>query len=329
MNSTTIRRASAAVIVTTTGLMSACGAPSSSESSTDSYPQKTIDVIVPYPAGGGSDIIARAIVDQVNKQGDLGQQLQVVNKGGGAGLVGMTEMVNAKSDGYTISISPAGPVSLTPAMSKVSYDPVTDITYIAGVTSGGPLVAVPASSPYQTIEELLADAKTKPGQITMGGGPPAYEIPITMLEEKAGVKFSHVAYDGDAATTTAILGGNLDATLTQNAAALPQVKAGTMRVLATVGSDRSPFLPDVPTASESGIDVEWESRYGVYAPAGVPDAIVETLAKQVKKALASPELKQTATSTGLDLVFRSGPEQKKVAQEQLKAVAKLKKAGLL
>jgi tripartite-type tricarboxylate transporter receptor subunit TctC len=323
------RAAAAATLIVTSSLLGACGAPASSSGDSAAYPTKTIDVIVPYPAGGGSDIIARAIVDEINAEGDLGEQLQIVNKGGGAGLVGMTEMVNAEPDGYTISISPLGPVALHPGMAEVEYDPMTDIEFIAGLTKGGSLIAVPASSPYQTLEDLVEAAKAEPGQITFGGGPPAYDIPRALLEEETGATFSHVAYEGDAATTTAILGGNLDVTFTQAAAALPQVKAGTMRVLATVGSERSSFFPEVPTATESGIDVVWEAPYGVYAPAGVPDEVVETLAAAVDAAVGSDALQEKAEATGLSLIFRSGTEQKEVATEQLDTVVGLKDSGLL
>lgn len=319
----------ATVLSAVAGLLGACGAPSVGASDSDTYPTRTIDVIVPYQAGGGSDIIARALVDEINGESDLGQQLQVVNKGGGAGLVGMTEMVEAKPDGYTISISPVGPVSLHPAMTDVPYDPMADISYISGITSGGPLIAVSADSPYETIDDLIEDAKARPGQISMGGGPPAYDIPRAMFEDEADVTFSHVAYDGDAATTTAILGDNLDATFTQNAAALPQVEAGKMRVLATVGGERSPFLTDVPTLKESGFDVVSESSYGVYAPSDIPSDVIETLAPVFESALNSEHLQEQAEATGIVLQYRDGEAQKTLMQEQLDAVKELKASGLI
>lgn len=309
------------------GLLSACGAPGGTGDDQDAYPQKTIDVVVPYPAGGGSDVIARALVDEINAGGNLEYDLQVVNKAGGAGIVGLTEMINSKADGYTISISPSGPVSLHPAMADVAYDPMTDLTFIAGLTRGGALIAVPGSSPYQTIEDLVAAAKANPGTITMGEGPPAYQIPLALLESATGAEFSHVDFDGDAATTTAILGGNIDATLTQTAAAIPQVAAGTMRVLATVGSERSALLPDVPTLAESDIDVDFEAPYGVYAPAGVPDEVVETLAAEVQTAVESKALKEKASAAGLELKFSSGADLKKTSEALLESVAKLKESG--
>ena len=310
------------------GVLAACGAPGEGSTASD-YPEKTVDVIVPYPAGGGSDVIARNLVDEINNGGDLGQKLQVINKPGGAGIVGVTEMVNAKPDGYTISISPPGPIYMHPALTDTPYDPLKDLTFVAGVTGGGPMVVVPADSPYQTIEDLIGAAKANPGSITMGGGPPAYAIPLALLTEQTGAQFQGVAFEGDAAMMTAILGHNIDATLNQAAGALPQVSAGTVRVLALFAPERSPLLPDVPTMIESGYDVTGEAKYAMYAPAGVPDEVVDVLTEAVKKATASTALKEKSEAVGIELAYTTPGGLKDYVTKEFEQVKKLVDSGAI
>lgn len=318
-----------AVTVLTAGVLASCGAPASSSDETSDYPTKTVDVIVPYPAGGGSDVIARNLVDEINANGDLGQELQVINKPGGAGIVGITEMINAKADGYTIAISPPGPIYMHPAMSDTAYDPLKDLAFVAGVTSGGPMIAVPAASPYQTIGDLIEAAKASPDSITMGGGPPAYAIPMALLAAETGAKFKTVPFEGDAAMITAVLGQNVDATVTQASGVLPQVTAGTIRVLAVFGAERSALLPDVPTMAESGIDVTADARYAMYTPAGVPDDVIETLSSAVETAIGSAELKEKSANVGIELSFSDSAGLAKFVKDEYATVKKLADSGAL
>lgn len=298
----TIRRSVVAVALLFTS--AACGV-SNEGADPDSYPQQTIDVIVPLPAGGASDTIARALVDAVNASGDLPEKLQVINRDGGGGVVGASEVLNAKPDGYTIAIGPEGSITLQPLVEDVSYDPL-DMTPIAQVTKGPVAIAVPADSPYQNIDDLIDAAIKKPGSISFGEGPLVYAVALASLERATGVTFKNVDYEGDAASTIALLGGNVDVAMTQSAAILSQVNAGKLRVLAVGGDERSNFLPDTPTLQESGIDVQATGVNGIFGPAGLPDQIVEKLTSAFVTAMETPEFQELAQTAGLDIAIGDG-----------------------
>lgn len=296
------RTARTALVVCTVllvgGLASACGV--SEEESADTYPSRPVEVIVPFPAGGGGDAIARGLVDAVNASGSLDEDVQVVNRDGGGGVVGTAEVLGAEPDGYTLEFAAEGPITLQPAIGEVPYEPL-DMTPIAQVSRGSVVIAVPGDSPFRTIDDLLRAAKRQPGRIGMGEGPAAYAVAAAQLEKKAGVRFKRVDFEGDAASTTALLGGNVDATMTQPAAILGQVKSGDIRALAVTGSERIPFLPEVPTLVESGVDVVSLGVYGVFGPAGIPGDVARKLSDAFADAMASDEFASVAESVGVTI----------------------------
>ncbi|WP_219412460.1 Bug family tripartite tricarboxylate transporter substrate binding protein [Pseudonocardia nigra] len=278
-------------------VLASCAAPGGSA---EDYPTRPVDVIVPYPAGGGSDALARALVDSVNATDVLAEELRVVNRGGGGGVVGVSEILSARPDGYTIGFAPEGPITLSPAVEDVPYDPLA-LTPIMQITEGAILVAVPASSPFRTADDLVEAARSAPGTVGLGEGPLSYALTATLLERAAGVQFNRIDFEGDAAATTALLGDNVDAALTQTAAVFPQVQAGSVRVLAATGAERSPFFPDVPTLSEAGYDVASGGIYAMFGPEGIPDDVVQKLTTAVEQALESPELAKVAEASGLGI----------------------------
>lgn len=307
-------------------VMTACGAPNSGAAS-DAYPTRPVDVIVPYPPGGGSDAIARALVDSVNASGDLEHELQIVNRDGGGGVVGTSEVLNAEPDGQTIAFAPEGPITLQPAVEDVPYEPL-DMTPIMQITNGPVVIAVPGDSPYKTVEDLVAAAEKDPGEVGMGEGPLTYSRTVSLLEEaSSGAEFKRVDFEGDAASTTAILGNNIDATMTQIQAVLPQHKAGKVRVLAVTSSERSEFLPDVPTLEESGYDVETGAVYAVFGPAGMPSDVVDQLTATFEKALASPEFTKIADAAGLPISPASGDELMTYFEERTEEAERIAESG--
>lgn len=291
----------AALLVTA----SACGV-SETEDAAD-FPTRTIDVIVPYPAGGGSDVLARALVDTVNESGDLDEKLQIVNRDGGGGVVGVGETLSADPDGYTLTLAPEGPITMQPQVTDVSYDPLA-MTPIVQVTRGPVVLAVPDDSPYKTLEDLLTAARSNPGEISIGEGPLSYAVPTAQLEQIEDVEFSHVDYEGDAASTTALLGGNVDSTFTQISGVLPQVKSGDVRVLAVGGDERSTFLPDVPTFAEAGSDIQATAVYAVFGPGGVPEEVVDKLSDAFLAAVEADSFQEIAASAGLPIEPAEGEE---------------------
>ena len=286
---------------------SSTGASGAADPAGSSYPERTIEVVVPYPAGGGSDVLARALVEAVNSDGGLGADMQIVNRAGGAGVAGTSEVLSAQADGYTIGFGPEGPVTLAPAVEDVPYDALA-MTPLLQVTESLPILAVPGDSPYRSLQDLVDAALASPGQISMGEGPLSYAVPVTLLERNSGAEFNRIDYEGDAASLTALLGGNVDATITQVAAVLPQVESGGVRVLGILGEQRSEFLPEVPTVQEEGFDVVWSVAYFLYGPDGLPENVLDALVEAFGSAAESETFEQVAQTAGLSIELTGAEE---------------------
>jgi putative tricarboxylic transport membrane protein len=293
MSARSVRRRVALVALVAVGLLAACGRPAGG-----AYPARDVQVVVPYPAGSAIDATARALVDVINKQGKLGRRMQVVNKEGGAGSVGTTAVLNAKPDGYTVGILPDGPLTLVPLTEDVSYDPKS-ATVLSEVTTSPVLFAVPAGSPYRNVGDLVAAAKAKPESITMGDGPLNYTVPAQKFEQLTGTRFKHIKFDGDQATATALLGGNLDVGVMQLAGVTAQLKAGKLRVLGVASVAPVDLARDIPTFRKQDVDLEWEAYNVVVAPKGLPDDARKKLADVVDAAVNSVEFADAAHELGL------------------------------
>ncbi|MFI7673181.1 tripartite tricarboxylate transporter substrate binding protein [Actinophytocola sp. NPDC049390] len=293
MSARSVRRGVALVAIIAL-LATACGRPGQG----GGYPARDVQVVVPYPAGSAIDATARALVDVINKQGELGKRLQVVNKEGGAGSVGTTAVLTAKPDGHTIGILPDGPLTLIPHTEEVSYDP-GKVTVLSEVTTSPVLFAVPGDSPYQDVADLVAAAKADPGTITMGDGPLNYAIPAQKFEQLTDTRFKHIKFDGDQATTTALLGGNVDVGVMQLAGATAQLKSGKLRVLGIASTDPVDLAPDVPTFGAQDVDLDWAAYNVVVAPAGLPSDVEKKLADVFDAAVHSVEFTDAARELGL------------------------------
>jgi tripartite-type tricarboxylate transporter receptor subunit TctC len=276
------------------------------------YPTRDVQVIVPYPAGSAIDATTRALAEVINDQGKLGRRVQVVNRAGGAGSVGTTAVLNAKPDGQTIAIVPDGPLTLLPSTEKVSYDPKA-ITVISEVTTSPVLFAVPGDSPYKNIGDLVAAAKARPGEITMGDGPLNYAVPAGKFETLTGTKFKHVKFNGDQATTTALLGHNVDVGVMQLAGGMAQMKAGKLRALAIAAAEPIDLAPDIPTFDQQNVALEWEAYNVVIAPKGLPADVQKKLADVFGSAIKSQEFATAAQKLGLVVSGADG----KTAQDLL------------
>jgi tripartite-type tricarboxylate transporter receptor subunit TctC len=288
------RVALVAIVVVGALVATACGRPGQGAA----YPARDVQVVVPYPAGSAIDATARALVDVINEQGKLGKRVQVVNKEGGAGSVGTTAVLNAKPDGYTIGILPDGPLTLIPHTEEVSYDPVKS-TVLSEVTTSPVLFAVPGDSPYQDIGDLVDAAKANPGTITMGDGPLNYAVPAQKFEQLTDTKFKHIKFDGDQATTTALLGGNVAVGVMQLAGVTAQLKSGKLRVLAVASTGPVDLAPDIPTFGSQDVDLEWEAYNVVMAPDGLPADVEKKLTDVFEAAVNSVEFADAARELGL------------------------------
>ncbi len=272
------------------------------------YPGKPVRIVVPFAPGGGSDFIARFIAQRLTES--FGKQVVVENKPGAGGVIGIEAGIKSPADGYTLVLI-ASSYTVNPAVYKIHFDPLADITPIIQI-SQGPLVAVVRPSlPVKTTRELIALAKAKPGQINFAssGQGSIIHLATELFDSMAGVKMSHVPYKGTGPALTDTLGGQTDVFFSSTATAMPHIQAGKLRAIAVTTAKRIPALPDVPTVAESGVPgydvVLW---HGLIGPKGLPRAVVERINGDVTKVL---QLKETAEQLKSDGVAPAGgtPEQ--------------------
>jgi len=251
-----------------------------------SFPARPIKLICPWPAGGSSDIVMRALGESASKA--LGVQVVVENKPGASGMLGPNELVKAAADGYTLSQITIG-VARLPHMQKMQFDPLRDFTYIACLTGYTFGIVVKADSPHKTIADLVKFAKANPGKFSYGstGNGTTPHLAVEEFASKAGIQLTHVPFKGSSDGLQALLGGHIDAHSDATGWA-PHVEAGTMRLLATYGSKRTKRWPKVPTLNELGYDTVSDSPFGIAGPRGMDPKVVRKLQDAFKKTLSDP-----------------------------------------
>lgn len=264
------------------------------------FPTKPIRLIVPSPAGGEPDTLARLVAQQMSA--DLRQPVIVENKAGAGGLIGIAALANSKPDGYTIGVSYQAALSLSPhLLVKKLFDPLTDIAGIGLISVSGNALMVPAKSPISSYADLVQRAKASPGTMNFGswGDGSAGHISGEIMKRYAGISMQHVAYKGSSEALMGMLAGDLDATFGGWALASAQAKAGAVRVLAVTSPERASMFPDAPTFQELGIPFGLNSWYGVVAPAGVPAAVVQRLQASVEKAVGQESVAASLKAMGM------------------------------
>ena len=274
-----------------------------------SYPNRPVRIIVPWPPGGGTDIFARAISEKLQQY--LGQPFPVENRPGVAGNIGATTVARSAPDGYTIMIATIT-LATNPALyTSLDFDATKDlagITLIAGVPH---MLVVNPAVPAKTVKELIALAKQKPGKLTYasaGVGSP-FQIAAELFKQKAGVNILHVPYKGGGPAVADVIGDHVDMTFANLLAVLPQARAGRVRALAVTSGKRSSAAPEVPTMAEAGLSgYEFTSWFGAFAPAGTPRPVVNKLNAAIVKALKSPEVSAQLSQQGADLIANSPEE---------------------
>jgi len=258
------------------------------------YPDRPIKMIVPWAAGGDTDAISRVFASAIEKQ--LGQPVVAVNVGGASGTVGAREGKNAPKDGYTI-------ISIHDYIHTTYHTGVADLTYkdfepICLMTSTPNIVAAYGKAPWNSMKELLEDARKRPEQITVGVslGSTSHFFPA-MIAQAAGIKWKYVSYEGTAPRMTALLGGHImvgETNLTQ----LDKVRAGQLKMLAIATDQRSAEIPDVPTLKELGLDIQYGVNRGLVAPKGTPEAVLARLEDACGKAAKEPAIAETMKKQG-------------------------------
>lgn len=291
------------------------------------YPNKPIRLIAPYPAGGTTDILARAIGNDLSKV--LGQPVIIDNRAGAGGLVGHDMAAKAEPDGYTLvlgnSAMLAVSVSLFPNM---PYNPVKDFAPITEAAAGALVLVVKPSLPVKTVMDLIALAKAKPDKLNAGLSAigSMHHMTTDQIRVKTGVQWTNVPYKGSAPMLVDLLSGQTDFAFDNIPSALPYILGKQLRAIAVSSPTRTDLLPDVPTLKESGLpDVEAVAWHGVLAPAKTPQPIINRLHDEIVKILKSPEMKKRLASLGLDPVASTPAEFQKFIQSENVKWAKIAK----
>lgn len=264
------------------------------------YPAKSVRTIVPFPAGGGADFIARVTAQKLSEA--LGQPFIVENRAGASGNIATELVARATPDGYTLLSSSSTTVTAA-AMAKPSFDVVRDFTHISTTALSCLMIAVHPSVPAKSVKDLVSLAKSRPGHISYAssGAGTSPHLLGELLRQAAGVNFLHVPYKGSAPIMTALLSGEIAFAMPNLAAAAPLAKARRIRVLATTCPNRTKLMPDVPTITEAGYPtVEFVTWWGLSAPAGTPRGIVDRLNQEVARIIKNPEVEQNFASQGVD-----------------------------
>jgi tripartite-type tricarboxylate transporter receptor subunit TctC len=271
------------------GLASITGAPLAAAQ----YPDKPVKLIVPFPPGGGTDIIGRILGDKLSASG---WKIIVENKAGAGGTLGMDAAAKAKPDGYTIVLGQTSNMSIAPSlMSSLPYDPVKNFTPVTLVDEAPLAITVGANSPIKTLADLVAAAKATPGKLLFASPGNATVAHLTgeLFQKTAGIKYTHVPYKGTAQALPDVISGRAAFFIASVESAMPQVKAGQLRALAVTGAKRAKDLPNVPTVAESGYkDFTAVTWFGIAVPAGTPDPIVQKLNTDLVKVLQDPAVKE-------------------------------------
>ena len=263
------------------------------------FPNRTVRIVVAFPAGGPTDFVARLIADKLKAQ--LGQNVIVENKPGANGAVGAEYVARGEPDGHLVFLTTAGAVVVTPHLNKPNYDTLRDFAPVTLVMRPTTILVVRQETPVNSARELAALAKEKPGTIPVAstGSGSMPHLALELFQSAAGVKFLHVPYRGAAPALTDLLGGQVEALFADTPVLLPHVRGGKLKPIGAASADRNPLLPDVATLAEQGFpDTVADNWYGLLAPAKTPAPVVAKLHDAVVAALDAPDVREKLVQSG-------------------------------
>jgi len=300
-----------AMVATAAALLALQALPATALAQTAAaWPTKPIRVVVPFPAGGPVDSTMRALGAKMTAS--LGQTVIIDNKGGAAGVLGADNVAKSAPDGYSLLFSSTGALSIVPNLApNLPYNPQKDLQPVTQALKVPTALVVSASSKYNSLNDLLADARARPGKINYAsaGSGTTTHLEVELLKREAKVDMAHVPYRGAAPAITDILGGQVELMMADVPVVMPFIKGGKLKALVVTSAKRVPVLPQVPTTAELGLPkVEVYDWYGMLAPAGTPPAIVARVHEAVTQALRLPDLKKTFAEQGVEVVA-SRPEE--------------------
>lgn len=273
------------------------------------YPNKPIRLIVPYPPGGSNNVLARLIGQKLTE--NAGQPVAVDNRPGGNTVIGSEAMVKSAPDGYTLMLTSITHVINPNLYPDVPYDAVKDFATVCTVASTEEVLVVHPSLPARNLREFIALAKSKPGQLnySSSGGGNLNHLAAAMFGIMTGVTMQHIPYKGGGPALTDIIAGQVQLGFQVPVNVIPHIRSGRVRALAITGQTRLASLPQLPTFAEEGLpDFEARAWFGIFAPAGTPNAIIDKLSTEIARILALPDIKEKLAGQGLD-PFISTPEQ--------------------
>ena len=288
------------------------------------YPEQRIMIVVPFPAGGATDLIARTIAADVSVR--LNQPVTIENRAGGGTIVGTQSVVRAPSDGYTLLFH-SGALAIDISFKKnLNYDVRKDLVPITKAAWGPYAVLVYKDMPVKTLGELIAHAKDRPDKLNMGsaGIGTMGHLASAYLTARSNIKLMHVPFRGSGPALTAVMGGQLDVLLDPPFTALPAIQSGNARALAVTGEKRSPLLPDVPTVAELGLPGFAAGHWGgFFAPSGTPPAIIQKLNSVFVASLQDPKVREVLRSQGLEIIGNTPDQFRKEIEDEIELWAKV------
>ena len=295
------------------------------------FPNRPIKVVVGFPPGGGTDVAARIVAQEMGK--NLGQSLVIENKPGAAGTLGAAEASRSAPDGYTLLVTPGGHAIFGAMFKSLPFDTVNSFDWISNIVTIPFFIVVPSASEFKTLADVVAKAKAAPGTITFGSTGPGstHHLGIELLGTRTGAKFLHVPYRGDAPVITALLAGEVQFALATPTLTVENVKAGKLRAVAVAGNTRHAGLPDVPTVEQAlGLsDFDVRTWFAMAAPAGLPKPVLDRLNAEVRKAVAAPEVSARLAGMGGEPAVGSPAEMRdRVARELQMWSATVDAAGI-
>lgn len=295
--------------------------------SAQEWPKSVIKLVVPFPAGGGTDGTARILAAKLSET--LGQSVIVENRAGAGGRIGTESVAKSPGDGYTLLLAPAS-YAVDPALRKLNYDPKKDLLPVSLVMTGPNILVVPANAPYNNVKEFLAYAKANPGKLTYAsaGTGTGQHLSGELFNARTGANLLHVPYKGGGPALADLLGGQVNSYFANAASATQHVKGGRLKALGVTSAKRSPELPDVPTLMEQGVPdydvLEWA---GVFVPAGTPQPVIDRLSKEIQRAAQDPDVRAKVAALGVTVSGSTPAEFGKFVDGQMTFWAEVVKAN--
>lgn len=299
------------------GWLSLCGV---GQALAQGFPNRPVRLIVTYPAGGSSDLMARIMGQKMSEV--WGQPVIIESKPGAAGSIGMEYTARQPADGYTFVVGNLGPAGVNPLLTKLPYNMERDFIAVALTAVGPNILVVPAASPYKNLSELLTAARSKPNTVNFGTSGPGSMSHLAgeMIMRQAGVKMTGVPYKGGGQAVNDLLAGQIDMMVSDALPVAQHIRTGRLRALAITSAKRSAMTPDIPTFAEAGLDgLIANNWWGVFLPTGTPKAVVDSYVEVLNKIMVNPDLKERFAGLGVEATMSTQAEFRQfLAAEQAK-----------